>query len=212
MLIFYLACLLFGGILLGVSLLSGGGDIDGTDALDGGHADLHSLDTDSDFEFDSDTSLDHIEMSDADLSHDMDHPTDIVKFLSLRNVIYFTAFYGLTGTTLTLMSMPWLLTFISALGIGTLSWSFGHQLMKYLKNSESGQALTSNSFIGRTAKVVLPLRKDKVGKVLVRSNNEINELRAKVSDSADKDAFQIGEEVLIIDFSKNIYYVVSTLN
>lgn len=208
MLIFYLACLLFGGILLGVSLLSGGGDIDGTDALDSGHTDLDSLDADSDIDFDSDAQIEHVDMSDADLSNEIEHPTDAVKFLSFRNIIYFTTFYGLTGTVMTLLGTASLLTFTAAFGIGSLSWFAGHRLMKYLKSSESGQALNSSSFVGRQGKVIVATRKDKIGKVLVISNNEINELLVKVSDSAEKDSFAKGEQVLIIDYSKGIYYVI----
>ncbi len=208
MLIFYLACLLFGGILLGVSLLSGGGDLDGTDALDSAHTDLDSLDANSDFDFDSDSSIEHIDMSDADMTHEIESATDAVKFLSFRNIIYFTTFYGLTGTTLTLIGTQFMLTFISALGIGSLSWFAGHKLMKYLKSSETGQALDSSTFIGREANVIVRTGKNKLGKVLVKSNNEINELFVKVSDSAEKDSFEKGEQVLIIDYSNSIYYVI----
>ncbi len=209
MLIFYLACLLFGGILLGVSLLSGGGDIDGTDALDSGHADLHSLDTHSDFDLTADASVDHIDMSHSEISKDIIHPTDAVKFLSFRNVIYFSTFYGLTGTILTLMAMPFIVTLASALGIGTLSWAAGHKLMSYLKDSESGEALNSSNFIGRSGKVTIPAKKDKIGKIIVKSNNEIHELMVKVSDTSESDSYDRGEEVFIIDYSNGIYFIVS---
>ncbi len=208
MLIFYLAGLLFGGILLGVSLLSGGGDMDGTDALDSAHTDFDSLDADTDLDFDSETSIEHIDLSDSDLSHEIENPADAVKFISFRNIIYFTTFYGLTGTLFTLMGFQFILTFASAIGIGSLSWFTGHKLMRYLKNSESGEALNSKSFIGKEAKVVVATRKDKIGKVLVKSNNEINELMVKVSDSAEKESFDRGETVFIIDYRNNIYFII----
>ncbi len=77
----YLVSLIVGGGLLGFSLLSGG---DGHSNFD---SDTHSdFDSHQSLELHSDSSIEHV-----DNLHDIQHTNsaDTVKFISIRNAIYF---------------------------------------------------------------------------------------------------------------------------
>ncbi|MAT38323.1 MAG: hypothetical protein CL946_01825, partial [Ectothiorhodospiraceae bacterium] len=139
MLTLYLVCLGFGGILLALQMLTGGSDMDHDAGADidhdlDMHTDVdHSLDigdgeVDLSTDVDADTSVD----LQSDVGHDI-HPMhtgtapehvqpqdvgDSIKFFSLRTVIFFTAFFGLTGSVLSWMSIAFLPTLLSAVGMG----------------------------------------------------------------------------------------------
>lgn len=229
MLIFYLACLIFGGGLLAFSLLMGGDHSDSADAhhsLDF-HGDVehpqievhkdisHLIDTDNDIS-DGHHSLEV--QHDGDLTHshpetvhvDKQKAGDAVKLISFRNIIYFIAFFGLTGTVLDYMAINAALTFLSSSGMGIISAIFGYKFMKYLKDTESGEATNIADFKGKPAKVVLQLSKDQLGKVKLEVAAQTTEIPAKASEIAKKDFFNVGDNVLIIEIKNNTAYIVET--
>ncbi len=199
MFILYLSCLIFGGILLGASFIMG--DSHGSHELDA-HAGGHDLSG-----------------GDPDLSHDVDHSGDIdhqgdaadaAKFLSFRNIIFFMAFFGLTGTVLELMSANFLITLAASVGIGAMSWVTGHKFYKYLLTSQSGESLQLGTLKGRTGKVLLGLSGKEKGKISVCAGGNTIELKAKISDASKKNQFKFGDRVLIIEVKDNMAYIVET--
>lgn len=163
----YLACLIFGGGFLAFTFLFGGGDhdhdFDSHAELDGdGAFELHSGDGDLTTEADV-----HVD-SHGDVSHDSRF-AEAASFFSLKNIIYFLAFFGLTGTVLSLLFNLDFLTLPSSIAIGVGAWIFGYKFASYLKNSESGAGLDLTDLKGKTAKVVLDVRKDGKGKILVQA-------------------------------------------
>ena len=117
MLTLYLVCLIIGGALVALSIF-GGGDVD-VDA-----------DVSADFDLDSDASGAGADVS-ADASVDSDasgaeaEGVEVsARFLSLRSAVFFSAFFGLTGTLLTLLAIPVFLTAIFAVDLSA-SGQFG---------------------------------------------------------------------------------------
>jgi hypothetical protein len=209
----YLSALIFGGSFLLMSLLLGDHDGDASDhsALDAGHADIdHDLDAHID---DFDTSTD-IEISDADTSHPIQHfhsdATDAVSFISFRNITFFSAFFGLTGLILDFLTIPFFISLFSSIGMGAFAWGFGHKLMKYLKSSQTGEGIDLAELKGRNAIVSLPVSKESKGKIFIRTETSNFEMIAKVSEVAKKDQFNPRDEVLIIEISNNIAYIVES--
>lgn len=206
----YLACLIFGGILLIVSLF-GGGDHAVEHDLDVGHGDagLSAVDVETGAEIDL--------QADHDIGgHDFDaHDAgqsgsgDAIKFLSFRNIIYFLAFFGLTGTVMEFFPVNFFFTLVSSLGIGALAYFAGYQFFKYLKNSETGETISTSDLRGRKAKVLVGISKERDGKILVEVGGATVQLLARASDVAKADCFSPGEEVLIIDTSGSRVYVVN---
>ncbi|HYF04231.1 MAG TPA: hypothetical protein VEC36_12685, partial [Patescibacteria group bacterium] len=76
----YLLCLVVGSVLIGLTLFGGHHDTGGDTTI---HFPAH----------------DNVEFH----GHDHSHPflSDVAQWLSIRNIIFFAAFFGLTGATLT---------------------------------------------------------------------------------------------------------------
>jgi membrane protein implicated in regulation of membrane protease activity len=181
----YLASLVLGGILLGSSLVLGGhgdGDVSG-----------------------------------GDLEHDPGHPevgasaADFVigAFRSLRFWTFFFAFAGGTGIALTLLGLPSVVTAVAAAVMGATSGGFAAWAFRYLGRNNVSSSLSSEDWIGRTAKVVVPVSDTRPGKVLLSFDNEVKELVA-MSAGASDGAIGIGEEVIVVSMHDGVARV--TLN
>lgn len=207
MLIVYLACLIFGGIILGASFLFGG-DHDTNIDTD------HTLDFDHSGELPVDSGGIEIEHSPNDINVSLhnDHlsVSEAATFFSIRNMIFFITFFGLTGTVLSLMSVISMITLICSIGIGASAWLFGYKLMKYLKSSESGEGLSIYSLKGKSAKVIMPIGKNRKGKVQINTGSQSLQLIAKASDISETEEFKKGDEVLIIEVRENYVYVINS--
>lgn len=188
---FYLACLIFGGILLGFSLFFGG-----------------EHDGDADFHGDAHIDIDDHELPDAEVeSHIGDIHTDAVQFFSFRNIIYFLTFFGLTGLILNFMNFNFIISLLSAIGMGSFAWFFGYKLMKYLKLSASGETFDISALKGIKGKIIMETNKGRKGKVMVEYRGSNYELTAEISENSDDLQFKFGEEVLVIDMQNNIAIV-----
>lgn len=216
MLELYISTLIIGGGMLAFSAFSGG-DF-GSDADVDTNVDIDSnldIDTDIDTDFDTETdaphnALEHIPHSIESINHSIapanQSGVDGIKLLSLRSLTYFSAFFGLTGSVMTWIGNAFITTLLSAIFSGSVAAFFGYKLMAYLKSSESGQAISTANFIGRKAKVIIPITPNKMGKVLVEISGQNVELLAKVA-SLDDDSFAPRDTVLIVSFSENVAIV-----
>lgn len=229
MLTLYLACLVFGGVLLAISLFSGG---------DSGSDMDHALDAHGDFS--GDHALDahtpdliveqamevHADMAGhlpADAHIDAAHPAVVsmhaasgegaptvhsaFEYFSFRNFVYTTTFFGLTGSVLTWLAMPGAVIFGSSIGMGIFAGYVGHRFMRYLRASESGQALHVATLIGHPATVSLPPSKQGKGKVRVENAGQIIEMLALLHEDSEAESLAPGERVFIVAIDKDVAYV-----
>lgn len=189
----YLTCLIFGGIFIAVTLLFGGdGDVD----LD--------VDADMDVDFDVDADV----AGDVDIDASGEGMTAAIKFLSFRNIVFFLAFFGLTGTVLTWLNGPFLLVLAVAIGMGFGAATLMHRVMSHLLKNEVGQALNVDNLVGLPAKVTVTITKDRRGKVLLDAGGQKLQLLALTADEASRDAFSAGEIVYILSVEDGTAYVV----
>lgn len=239
MLTLYLACLVFGGVLLTISLFTGGdtdsdmdhsadlnGDVDMDHSLDV-HADVdHSLDMHGDI--DSAAEL-QAEFGDGDLPAEMtvdaDHPavaavddahggaqgggalSAAFEFFSFRNMVYMTTFFGMTGSVLTWLAMPFSLTLGSSIGMGLFAGVVGHRFMRYLRGSESGEALHISRLIGHAGRVTLPPSKTRRGKVRIEMAGQSVELLALLHADSAQEELRMGDRVFILALEKDVVLV-----
>lgn len=179
----YLFSLIVGGVLLGASILLGG---------DTGDAD-------------ADVDLD------ADAGHEMDHPHDVGghggadfflwTFRSIRFWTFFLAFFGLTGLVLTwlgLVDSPWLALGLS-LGMGGVIGFGAAAAIRALGTDETGSVASSSDYIGKTARVVLPVRKGSVGKVRIQLRGTTVDVLA----FTDEEEFGSRDEAMIIEMDES---------
>lgn len=106
------------------------------------------------------------------------------KFLSLRTLTYFLFVFGGVGSTLT---WAWkgsgllvlLVSVVGGLGVGGLASA----AFQYLRRTDSGTRESEDSFVGLTGRVMLPMSKDGMGKVLVQRGDRSFELLARPLDA-----------------------------
>lgn len=220
----YIAFLVFGGIIASASII-GGGDDSGQDSHGGlgghetgghlgggsgistghelsssGHLEVTHIDSHP-VDFDGDSHPDAIQ-------HHLSEETDAVKFVSIRNFTYFSTLFGLSGTIFTLIGIVPVLTFLISAGLGTFAAYAGFRTVKYLKNSETGEAVDVFNLKGRVGKVILPASKQKKGKIRMEVSGNTIDLIIKVSDVSEKEEFSPGEDALVLDIKDNTVYII----
>ena len=184
----YIGALVFGGVLLGSSILLGGHD-----------------DADLDVDGDADLDLDLDADADADIDHgghgkDLDFDGDIGIFWifrSLRFWTFFLTFFGLTGAVLDglgLIAVP-LVTLALAIGMGALIGGTGATVIRKLMRDETGDAAHDGDYIGKSAKVVVPVKPGGVGKVRVELKGQLVDVLA-ITDGQE---ITSEDEVLIVE-------------
>ena len=169
--IYILAAVMGGGLLL-FSVLSGAHH----DASD---VDVAGLDTDvSGLDVDVagvDVDVSGVDVAGADVDVHVDHDIDVghlgagelvLGMFRPRNIIFFLAGFGLTGTLLTLTGNPDASTFAFALAMGGGAGLLTHAVFLWIRRSESGLGAVSEREIeGRPATVVLTLAPGQRGQI-----------------------------------------------
>jgi membrane protein implicated in regulation of membrane protease activity len=169
----YLFALIAGGILLGASIVLGGGSHDADLAApDGaGHAGAE----------------DHAPGSFGALA----------MLVSLRFWTFFLAFFGLTGLVLTLFELaPVLVTALAAVVMGLGSGLAASLIVRQLSSRESNSASTSADYIGKTALVMVPISKGQLGKIRLTLKGSMVDVLAGTDEEL---VFETKEEVLIVE-------------
>lgn len=198
----YVFCLVLGGGLAALSIVS--------DVLDFGGPDL-DLNLDLDVDFDVDV--------------DVGGGADAVgsgwsKLFSIYGILYFILGFGLTGTSLTFFMGDGLAaTLPLAIGTGILSGAFASRLVLYLKTSGAGLIESDESWNGHTGIMILPLGGGSPGKVKLIRGNRAHVLRAlphggtsgkRAQASALIPALEGWTQVMVVEVKDGVAYVVPT--
>jgi hypothetical protein len=211
--IYILSAMLGGGLLL-FSILSGAhhdaSDVDMT-GLD---ADVAGVDVDVAGADVSDVDL-HVTGADVDahIDHDADWAHDAAGELILglfkpRNMIFFLAGFGLTGTLLTLLGSPQGSVFGLAIGMGAGAMLVTHALFLWLRRSESGiDTISEREIEGRAARVVLPLQPGRPGQVSCLVGGQECYLTARLA-ADESGSVAAGSEVVILRVENGIAEVI----
>lgn len=187
----YLFCLIVGGLLIAVTLITGGDDAAEADLEIDGDLDV---DVDGDLDVDSD-------------GPDMDEAVEGLRFLSLRNVIFFMAIFGLTGTLLSWIGVFQIFVLPIAITLGVGAAMMQHRVLNYLLGSQVGEATQINSLVGQKARVVIDVSRENRGKIRLDSQGQTIQLLADISETAAKDHFEAGEHVLVVEVDHQIALV-----
>ena len=206
MLALYLGTAACGVVLVVVSMLLGGGDADADLDVDA-DVDL-DMDVDVDMDVDADVDFD----ADVDADADVDHGHGgggLSSWLPLASARFWTFLvmtFGLTGTGLTLLGVPWVVTLVISLVVGAgLGWLAAMLFRTLLKDRVSADTGLS-SVIGREGKVVLPVRDGARGKIAVDTLDGRIEMIAVTGDGRDLDR---GERILVADVRDGVADVTS---
>lgn len=191
----YLFSVIVGGILLAASILLGGKDVDA------------DADADADLDVEGDADLEAEAEADGGMDKDIGGHGDfagfLYLFLSLRFWIFFLAFFGLTGIVLDVLGLvsSELIGLALALAMGTAVGAGATGLIRMLSRDTSGEAVKSKDYVGKTARVLVPIEGERVGKVRVEIGGRSVDLLA--SGVEPDEGYGGKEEVLIVEMEGN---------
>jgi membrane protein implicated in regulation of membrane protease activity len=179
----YLFGLIVGGVLLGSSLLLGGhGDADGPDGADA------DAEAGLDKEFSKDLAVDG---AGADFL--------LWRFKSVRFWTFFLAFFGLTGVLLEglgLTSAAWV-TLLSSFGMGSVAGFGATEAIRRLTADTSGKAADSNDYVGKSVRVIVPVKPGGTGKVRLQLKGSTVDVLAEGIEGE----FASQDEAIIVEMS-----------
>lgn len=176
----YLFCVALGAVLLGASLFLGGGD--------------------ADFDADADADLDMDADADADLGEDAGgFEWSVLPFGSLRFWTFLAGSFGLTGVLLDLLGVPAIVGLVAALATGVaIGWA-AFRLFRWLAREEVSGDVHLASFVNHEARVLVRVRRDGLGKIVIERPAGRVELLATTRDLRDID---VGGRVLIVSVDR----------
>jgi hypothetical protein len=183
----YLVCLFVGGTLLAVSLLGGG-------------------DADVDVDVDVDVATEG-DVAEAGGEAEGEGVVAAARFLSLRNLVFFVAFFGLSGTLLTLLRADAAAALVASSMLGAAAAVAVHLSMSYLRRSESGALRSLATLAGAQARVLVGLTRTRPGKVTLATGDGTHQLVARIHDAAGSDRFEAGDTVVVVRFQDGVALV-----
>lgn len=183
----YLICLLVGGFFVLLSLIGGDSDAD--------------VDLDADVDADMDLSAD----ADADVGAS---GSDLVDLFSIRAVFLFATFFGLTGLALSLAGTGEPFTLVLAALVGILVGLGGNYLIKRVGYQHVSSDVSSKELKGLTGKVLVPFKGDRRGKINLVTRGQSLTLVARAFENQTIDAFNPGDEVVVIRVDGSVAEVV----
>lgn len=171
----YLFSLLLGAVLLGASIFLGDADSDA------------DMDGDADGAFDTDVDADGLDIGGADFF--------LWTFKSVRFWTFFVTFFGLTGLALDgldLAASP--IALALAIGMGFIAGTGASAVIRLLSSNERGFTADADDYIGKTARVLIPIKPGAVGKVRLELRGSTVDVLAKSDDGP----FSVNEEAMVI--------------
>ena len=181
----YLICLLVGGFFVLLSIF-GGGDSE--------------ADIDAEFDADLDADFD----ADADADPELDAEADpgagpgFIDLLSVRALFLFAAFFGLTGTLLSLIDSGEPLTLMLSLLTGLVVGLGGNYFIKRVGYAHVSSDVTASDLQGATARVLVPFEGERRGKISLVAKGRRMNLLARGFGGEAIESYGPGDEVVVV--------------
>jgi hypothetical protein len=125
----------------------------------------------------------------ADADFDALSGDNPLQLVSLRTLTYFLFVFGGVGAVLswawTSAAAPLVLMFSVAAGLGVST--LASLTFRYLRRTASGLLESEESFVGLAGRVVVPLSRGGIGKILVQRGDRAYELLARAFDTTSGD-------------------------
>jgi membrane protein implicated in regulation of membrane protease activity len=155
---------------------------------------------------------------DADVDADVDGHAEVdaagagglaevwLPFISLRFWVFFLAFFGITGTVLSLFALSGKWTTLAAsLVMGCVVGFTAAFVIQRLKKQVLGVVADERSYKGTEGTVLLPISAGSDGKVRLTIQGQTVDLPARTDA---KEQLSVGSSVLVIDYTDNRLVVI----
>lgn len=182
----FLAALIFGGGLLVPMLLGGLGsdlELDGDLELDAGELDLDGADGEVGADGGDASALGRL----------------LSGVLSLRSLVFFSAFFGASGLVLGALGYATPATVSSATVVGIGAALANGVLMDVLRRTEGTSQISDATLVGRPATVVLPMAPGRRGRIRVDLGGQPHYLVAGPVEGDTTTTFDVGHPVVVVD-------------
>ncbi len=177
----YLACFLFGSVLIGASLLGGDGE--------------HHVDKDVSLDKDLHPVGDHSPVGDAASA------LPWLPFLSMRFWTFGTASFGLTGLLLTLLPVASWVVVALAVSVGLAVGSGSAWLFRAIHRDEVTGSISLSRYAGEQGRVVVTVRPGSTGRIALESAAGRVEIPAITQDG---DVLAVGDQVLVASVTAGV--------
>lgn len=198
----YIGAFILGGILIAASILLGGGDDSDFD---------NEMELDKDFDLNVDKDFDLNADKDFDIQLDGAGDTDSegwLPFLSMRFWTFALACFGMSGALMSVLGTSDLLSAPIATVTGvTLGWIVAY-IFHRLKNDVVSSETSIRTYINHEGKALLPISKNKMGKIRLSLGTEVVDIRAITNDPTP---IQHSEKIIVISVADGIATVSSML-
>ncbi len=199
----YIVCLVFGGVLIAMSIFSGmEGDASATEVSFDADAGI-DMDMDAGMDMGGDMDLD----ADSDFSGMGEGVSAITQFFNFRSLIFFTCFFGLTGAVLNLLGHGIFTSLPSAIVMGLFLSILMHTVMVYVKKTETMDETRLSDYAGLRASVIMPVSSKNKGKVTFNAKDGLVQLTAVIAVESDRRSFKNGEAVIIVSIDGRIAHI-----
>jgi membrane protein implicated in regulation of membrane protease activity len=192
----YIASAIFGLAFL-LPMLLGGLD---SDVDLGGDADL-DLDADGAGEMDGDGG------DTAFVGADSAVGAILSSIVSVRTVVFFTAFFGTSGVVFSILGYAPAVTVPTAVFIGVVAAVANSVLFGLVKQSQSTSQISDRTLEGRRASVVLPLEADRKGKIRIDLGGQPQYMVARALEA--EGPLNVGAPVVVVKIEDGTALVAS---
>lgn len=153
-------------------------------------------DVDADFDIDVDTDLDVSGDSGGGIA------AAVLSLLSFRSLVFFLAFFGLTGLILEALTTSSLVALMLAIVLGLFAASLNNRVFRYLKTSSVGSEVNDRVLSGAIGRVTVPISAGSKGRILCEVEGQTINLTAVPFDPREESEFGVGESVVVVEVNQ----------
>jgi hypothetical protein len=129
-----------------------------------------------------------------------------LPFFSLRFWIFFAAFFGMTGTMLSLLtSTNPLLTGLLSGGVGFVSGTTMAWAIHFIQKRDISSGIAATEYLGQSCEVLLPMEAGELGKIRVTIHGTQIELTAQTDEERP---LERGEKAFVISYVGGVARIV----
>ncbi len=185
----YLAAAIFGGVFV-VPMVLGGLDFDVDVDLD--------LDVETDFDT-GDAGGEGAEDTAGSAS------SFVSSLLSTRSVVFFLAFFGLSGVVFTAIGSRTIVVVITSAVLGLVAAALNAEIFNYLQSTGSSSQALNRDIVGASAKVALPISAEHKGRIRTDLGGQPTFMVASPYEVGEK--FDVGDSVVVIEVQNGTAFV-----